>query len=35
MSGLSQLTRLPRSAKTLILIIVDASIGGATFWLAA
>ena len=32
---LSRLTRLPRPAKTGILVIVDAVIGGITFWLAA
>ena len=35
MLDLSRLTRLSRSAKTLILIAVDSLIGGATFWLAA
>lgn len=35
MPAISQLTRLPRPAKTLILISVDALIGGVTFWLAA
>ena len=35
MLAFSQLTRLPRSAKTLILISVDALIGAMTFWLAA
>src|SRR5687768_9254248 len=35
MSVFSQLTRLPRPAKTTILIVVDALIGAITFWLAA
>ncbi len=35
MPDLSRLTRLPRPAKTLILILVDSLIGGLTFWLAA
>jgi len=35
MSGLSKLTRLPRTAKTLILFAVDGIIGATTFWLAA
>lgn len=31
----SDLTRLPRHVKTIILIVVDAAIGGTTFWVAA
>jgi len=32
--SLSRLTLLPRSLKTLILIAVDAAIGGMAFWLS-
>lgn len=35
MLDLSQLTHLPRPAKTLILVVVDSAIGGVAFWLAA
>ena len=34
MDSLSRLTLLPRSLKTLILIAVDAVIGGMAFWLS-